>query len=489
MDLRAALRHLDSHINLEATAGRIEGLSLDRMRALMDVLGDPQGAYPVVHITGTNGKGSVSRMITDLLRAADLSVGTYTSPHLESVTERLAWDGSPIDPDTFAGLIGDLAMVEPMLDAPPSYFELLTAAALRWFADIPVDVAVVEVGLLGRFDATNVCDAQVAVLTNVGRDHTDGQGDWRRRIAEEKSGIVKPGSTFVLGETDPDLADVFAAAPAAEVLLRGRDFDVVDDRVALGGRMLTLHTPAHTVDEIFLPLHGPHQAANASIALAAAESLVHHPLDADAIRAAFASVRVPGRFEVVRREPTVIIDGAHNVDGAAAAARTLAEEFTLSGALVLVVGMLEGRDPIAVLEALRATEAGFLVACTPPSPRAIPAAQVAAAADSLGIVAEAVPDVHDALRRALAFASDEDLILVTGSLYVIGPARTYLLREADDDLASAELDESDEADDVRSWDASRRSAATAAGLSDLSNEIDLADERDGSDEEAAGWDR
>lgn len=489
MDLRAALRHLDTHINLEATAGRIEGLSLDRMRALADVLGDPQHAYPVVHVTGTNGKGSVSRMTSELLRAADLSVGTYTSPHLESVTERLVWDGTPIDPDTFAELIGDLALLEPLLDAPPSYFELLTAAALRWFADIPVDVAVVEVGLLGRFDATNVCDGQVAVLTNVGRDHTDGRGDWRRRIAEEKAGIVKPGSTFVLGETDPALADIFAATPAAEIVLRGRDFDVVDDQIALGGRMLTLRTPAHTVDEIFLPLHGAHQAANAALALAAAEALVHHPLDADAIRAAFASVRIPGRFEVVRREPTVIIDGAHNVDGAAAAARTLAEEFTLAGSLVLVVGMLEGRDPVAVLEALRATEAGFLVACTPPSPRAIPAAQVAAAADALGIVAESVPDVHDAVRRALAFASDEDLILVTGSLYVIGAARGYLLRDVDDDLAAGTFDDGDDADDVRSWDEHRRGAATSAGLRELSDEVDLRARADDSEVDEAGWDR
>ncbi len=264
MDLHAALRFLDDHVNLEATAGRVEGLSLERMRALSHVIGDPQDAFGVVHVTGTNGKGSVGRMTSALLRATDLSVGTYSSPHLSSVTERLVWDGAPISDDDFGALIGDLAALEPMLAERPSYFELVTAAAFRWFADIPVDVAVVEVGLLGRYDATNVCDGQVAVLTNVGRDHTDGVGDWRRRIAEEKVGIVKPGSTFVLGETDPDLADVFGATPAAEVLVRGRDFDVVDDRVAVGGRLLTLRTPAHTVDEIFLPLHGAHQAHNAA---------------------------------------------------------------------------------------------------------------------------------------------------------------------------------------------------------------------------------
>lgn len=454
MDLHAALRFLDDHVNLEATAGRVEGLSLERMRALSHVIGDPQDAFGVVHVTGTNGKGSVGRMTSALLRATDLSVGTYSSPHLSSVTERLVWDGAPISDDDFGVLIGDLAVVEPMLAERPSYFELVTAAAFRWFADIPVDVAVVEVGLLGRYDATNVCDGQVAVLTNVGRDHTDGVGDWRRRIAEEKVGIVKPGSTFVLGETDPDLADVFGATPAAEVLVRGRDFDVVDDRVAVGGRLLTLRTPAHTVDEIFLPLHGAHQAHNAALSLATAEAFVHHPLDADHIRAAFAGVRVPGRFEVVRRDPTVIVDAAHNVDGAAAAAQTLADDFTLSGSLVIVLGLLDGRDPVEVLRALGATEAGFVVVCTPASPCAIPAAAVAAAADDLGIVAESVPSVEDALRRALAFASDEDVVLVTGSLYVVGPAREYLLGADDGDIdATSDDDRWDDelVDDPAGW--------------------------------------
>jgi dihydrofolate synthase/folylpolyglutamate synthase len=425
------------------------------------VLGDPQDAYPVVQVTGTNGKGSVTAMITALLQAAGLGVGTFTSPHLESVTERLAYDGRPIDPDDFARLVTDLAALEPLLAERPSYFELLTAAAFRWFADRPVDVAVVEVGLLGRFDATNVADATVAVLTGVGKDHTDGEGDWRRRIAEEKVGIVKPGATFVLGETDPDLADVFARAPAAEVLVRGTDFDVVDDRVALGGRMVALSTPAHTIDEIFLPLHGSHQATNASLALAATEALVNRPLDADLVREAFASVHVPGRFEVVGTEPTVIIDGAHNPDGARVAAATLAEDFTLGGSLVLVVGLLSGRDPAEMLEALGAREAGFLIACTPPSPRAIPAAEVAAVADGLGIVAESVPDVSDALRRALALATSEDLVLVTGSLYVVGAARRALVHA---DAAARVGDDADEADWIRAWDDARAREGEARTL-------------------------
>ena len=426
MDLTAALRYLDEHVNLEATAGRVEGLSLERMRALASVLGDPQDAYRVIHITGTNGKGSTTRIITELLRELGLAVGTYTSPHLERVNERLAYDGEPIDDDELAAVITDLAALEPLLDARPSYFELLTAAAFRWFADRGVDVAVVEVGLLGRWDATNVVRSDVAVLTNVGHDHTDGQGDWRRRIAEEKSGIVKPDSTFVLGETAPALADVFAATPAAEIWRREQQFDCLRNDLAVGGRVLELSTPGMRIDDLHLPLHGAHQGDNAAVALAATEAFFGRPLPEEVVREAFAKVRVPGRFEIVHREPLVILDGAHNIDGAEAFAATLREEFTLTGSLVLVVGMLAGRDPLEMLEAMGAADAGYVIACTPPSARAIPAAEVAAAADRLGVVAEAIPDVSDALARALSFATAEDAVVVSGSLYAVGAARAAL---------------------------------------------------------------
>lgn len=426
MDLHAALRYLDEHVNLEATAGRVEGLSLERMRQLAHVLGDPQLAYPVIHVTGTNGKGSTTRMITELLRASGLRVGTYTSPHLERINERICYDGEPIDDDDFAALIGDIAAIEPLLAARPSYFELLTAAAFRWFADHPVDVAVVEVGLLGRWDATNIVESQVAVLTNVGHDHTDGVGDWRRKIAEEKSGIVKPGSTFVLGETEPSLADVFASTPAAEIWLRDKDFGCDTNRLAVGGRLVDLRTPASVIDDVALPLHGAYQGDNAAIALAAVEAFFARPVPDDLVREAFAAVRIPGRFEIVGHEPLLVLDGAHNVDGAEATAATLAEELTLTGTLVLVVGMLGGRDPAAMLQALGAPEAGLVIACPPPSPRAIPAAEVAAAAESLGTVAEAAPDVSEALRRAFAFATAEDVVLVSGSLYVVGAASAAL---------------------------------------------------------------
>jgi dihydrofolate synthase/folylpolyglutamate synthase len=431
VNLTAALRYLDEHTNLEATAGRAEGLSLDRMRDLVAALGDPQDAYPVIHLTGTNGKGSAARMITSLLQTAGLSVGTYTSPHLERINERISWNGEPIDDDELGRVIGSVAAVEELAGVVPSYFEILTAAAFTWFADNAVDVAVVEVGMLGRYDATNVADATVAVLTNVGRDHTDGVGAWREAIAGEKVGIVKPGSTFVCGETDPDLHEILSDTPAAETWWRGTDFDCDQAVLALGGRMVDLRTPSGTVDDVYLPLHGAHQADNAAIALAAVEAFFARRVDDEVVREGFAAVTSPGRFEIVGREPTVVLDAAHNVDGARACRDTLHEEFTLSGTIIVVVGLLGGRDVTEMLEALGATDAGFLIACTPDSPRAIPAPEVAAAATELGIVAESVPSVEDAVERARALATVDDLILVTGSLYVVGPARSALAREVD----------------------------------------------------------
>jgi dihydrofolate synthase/folylpolyglutamate synthase len=431
VNLTAALRYLDQHTNLEATAGRAEGLSLDRMRQLVHVLGDPQTAYPVIHLTGTNGKGSVARMVTELLVASGLTVGTYTSPHLEAINERISRNGEPIADDDLGRAVGLVASVEDLAGIAPSYFEILTAAAFSWFAEVAVDVAVIEVGMLGRWDATNVADGAVAVLTNIGHDHTDGRGDWRRAIAEEKVGIVKPGATFVCGEADPDLRELFADTPAERTWWRGEDFDCEQHVLALGGRALTLRTPEGSIDEVFLPLHGEHQTDNAAIALAAVEAFFDRQLDDDIVLEGFAKVTVPGRFEVVRREPTVVLDAAHNLDGAEACAATLREEFTLHGTIVMVVGFLQGRDPVEMLEALGARDAGFVIACTPDSPRAIPAPEVAAAADSLGIVCEAVSSVPDAVGRALGLAGTDDLVLVTGSLYVTGPARAHLRSEVD----------------------------------------------------------
>jgi dihydrofolate synthase/folylpolyglutamate synthase len=380
----------------------------------------------VIHITGTNGKGSASRMISAVLREHGLSVGTYTSPHLERINERIAWNLDPIADDAFASVIGELAELEPLLDVMPSYFELLTAAALSWFAEIAVDVAVVEVGLLGRFDATNVVDGTVAVVTNVGQDHTDLQGDWRVAIASEKAGIIKPDSALVLGAYDPRLRAVFEAEGPASIVERGTDFDVVNEISALGGRLFELHTPYADYAELVLPLYGSHQTDNAATAVVATEAFFGRALDVDTARAGLASVTLPGRFEVMLRSPLVIIDGAHNPDGARTAAATLEEEFDIAGRRFLVIGLLGGRDPLEMLRSLGAERSDLVIACAPDSPRAIPADEVARAARAVPVLTEVVPDVGDAVRRALAIAADDDVVLIAGSLYVAGAARPIL---------------------------------------------------------------
>lgn len=432
MDLDAALAWLDQHVNYEAAgggpprAGSTGELSLDRMRVLVAVLGDPQHSYPVIHITGTNGKGSTARMVTALLAEAGLSVGTYSSPHLHRVNERISRNGEPIGDDELAAVLTDLAALVPLTGVSPSWFELLTAAAYRWFDEVAVDVAVVEVGLLGRYDATNVADGIVAVVTNIGPDHTDFSEGWRQAVAAEKAGIIKPGASLVLGETDEELRRIFLAEQPAEVWEWDQDFACEANALAVGGRLLDLRTPNGTVEQVFLPVHGAHQGDNAACALAAAESFLGRPLGVDLVRDAFATVTAPGRFEVARRSPLVVLDGAHNAEGAAVAAATLADDFEVPGEKILVVGLLAPRDPTSILEALDAANAYLVVACTPDSPRAVPAAQIAAAAAELGVTAEVVPDVGRAVDRAISRASEDDAVLVTGSLYVVGAARAHL---------------------------------------------------------------
>lgn len=431
MQLPDALAWLDRHLNREATAGRVEGLSLEPMQALTAVLGDPQRAYPVIHVTGTNGKGSVARMIEALLSEHGLVVGTYTSPHLARVNERLRRAGEPISDAELAGVLSELADLSasgfpPLATVQPSWFELLTAAAVSWFATTAVDVAVVEVGLLGRYDATNIVEADVAVVTNVGRDHTDGGGDWRSEVAWEKAGIITPGSTLVLGETDPALRPVFDAEGPGRILVREQDFGVAEDRHAVGGHVVELWTPGGFVHDVALGLHGTHQADNAALALAATEAFFDRPLDGEVVRAAMASLRLAGRFEVVQRNPLLVLDGAHNLPAAAAAARTLREEFAVQSRRILVVGTLQGREPRELLEALDARSAALVIACDAPSPRRVPAEEIAAAADALGVACEIEPEVDAAVDRALVEAEPPDAILVTGSLYVVGAARASL---------------------------------------------------------------
>lgn len=392
-------------------------------------MGDPQRAYPVLHLTGTNGKGSTARLATSLLRARGLSVGTYTSPHLERINERTAWNGAPIPDDDFAAVLSSVAELEPFLDTRPTYFEILTAAAYRWFADVAVDVAVIEVGLGGRWDATNVADGQVAVVTNVALDHSETIGPTLADIAFEKAGIVKAGSALVLGETDPTLAAIFRDAATEEVVERGADFGCSANALAVGGRSLDLYTPRARYPEMFLAAHGAYQGDNAAVALATVESFFGGPLPHEPVREGFAAVRIPGRLEVVGRNPLCVLDGAHNPAGASAAAAAVNEAFGAVEGRVLVVGMNRGRDPSEMLEALNVRAARLVVTCPPPSPRALPAAEVAAASERLGTPARAVDSVTEAVDLALAGARDDELVLVTGSLYVVGAARAWLAPE------------------------------------------------------------
>ena len=440
--LGSALAWLDQHVNLEAiergAAGRAAEPTLERVRALLDAMGDPEADIPIVHITGTNGKGSTSRLATSLLQSSGLLVGTMTSPHLEQINERIAVDGAPIADEDLAEVLDALRTLEGFLleknpgMIPPTWFELVTAAGYRHFADAAVDAAVIEVGLGGRYDATNAANGRVAVVTNVELDHTEILGPTRQHIAREKAGIIKPGATVVIGEVDPDIVAIFeaeAGAVGAEaVLRRGRDFELLESRIAHGGRVLDLRTPLADYREVYLPLYGAHQGLNASAALVAVEAFFGTALAEDLVTEAFGAAMVPGRLEVVDRRPLVVLDGAHNTAGAATLGTALAEDFAAINRTIVVMGCLRGRDPAELLGEIGPERVAGLVACAPGSLRAQPAEAVADAARSLGIPARVAPDVEAALAEARSMAGAEDLIVVTGSLYVVGEARVLFRR-------------------------------------------------------------
>jgi dihydrofolate synthase/folylpolyglutamate synthase len=421
--------------------------SLDRIRAFTELLGDPQRSYPVIHLTGTNGKTSTSRMIDTLLRALELRTGRFTSPHVERITERISVDGEPLPDEGFVRAFNDVAPYTHLVDAsqehPLSFFETVVGMAYAAFADAPVDVAVVEVGMGGSWDATNVADAAVAVVLPVGVDHAQYLGETPAEIAVEKAGIIKPGSVAVLAQQAPDVAAVLlgrAAEVGASVAREGVEFGVVSRSPAVGGQVVSLQGLRARYDDVFLPLHGAHQAQNAAVALAAVEAFAgeQQPLDGDVVRAAFAEVTSPGRLEIVRRSPTIILDAAHNPHGAEATAAALEDSFVLSP-LIGVVGVMGDKDHEGVLAAFEPHLAH--VVCTQASTsRALPAERLAATAreifgeDRVSVA----PRIADAIDQAAALAeAGEGLgdsigsgaVLVTGSVVTVGEARSLLLRD------------------------------------------------------------
>lgn len=423
-----AVAYLDDHASYHNT-GRIDSPSTEVIEAFCAAMGDPQHCAPVIHVTGTNGKGSTVQMISKMLAATGLSVGTYTSPHLEHVTERMRRNGEPISEEEFAEVVEAVAELEPIVGYSPSYFEIVTAAAFRWFADIAVDVMVIEVGILGRWDATNVVDPTVAVVTNIGMDHTEFAGPTLADIAREKAGIIKPGCAAVIGETRPDLVEIFTEAGAATTIVRGDDFDVESNSLALGGRLLDIRTPTTIYPDVFVPLHGAYQGVNAAVALTAVEMFFAAPPSDETVTEGMAEVTMPGRFEVLGRQPLTIIDGAHNPVGADTCAQVFFEDFDPDGRRLLVFGTL--RDPGEMLAALRADEFDMVFACTAPSPRGVKVSEVVEAAKALGCDNIASFDtVGEACMRAMQYADGDDAVLCTGSLYTAGAGRAVLQRHA-----------------------------------------------------------
>ena len=393
----------------------------------MQLLGEPQRAYRTIHITGTNGKGSTSQMVTKLLMAHGLTVGTYTSPHLERVNERMTRNGLPIDDDEFAENVLAIAELEPLVGRRISYFEILTAVAFRWFADSAIDVGVIEVGLLGRWDATNVVESDVAVLTNISLDHTEFAGPTHAHIAREKVGIVKSNSVFVQGETRPDVQEILAAATCAKRVVRDEHFEVLENELAVGGRLVSVRTTRAEHRELFVPLHGRHQADNAATAIVAVEEFFDHAISRDVLDEGMATVSMPGRFEVMGHQPLVIVDGAHNVGGAEVCAEVFFDDFKVDGRRVLVVGMLKSRNPEELLGALRADDFDLVVCCNAPTPRGTPASELMKVAQAMGCDdVQSFDKVDAALSYAYRGLRAEDALLVAGSLYVVGEARPVL---------------------------------------------------------------
>lgn len=405
---------------------------LDRMRSAMQLLDDPQRIAPAIHITGTNGKSSVARIAAALLDGFGVRTGCYTSPHLEEPTERIVISGEPVDRDAWADAVGYLVPyfdeIERRTGTAPSYFEKGTILAFELFSDAVVGAIVAEVGLGGALDATNVLDAKVAVVTNISRDHTEYLGEELVGIAREKSGIIAPGAVVVTGVTQPDCFAVVedrCREVGVEALRRlGHEIVVERSARAVGGTVVDVRTPLANYTDLFVPLHGAHQATNTALAVAAVEAFLDGPLDAETAREALMAVRSPGRLEVVGRSPLVVLDGAHNPAGVDALLATLRNTFEF-GRLLVVVGVFADKDAGAMLPQL-ADAADEVWATTSGGDRSLSPDEVALQCAGAGVPVHEAADVRGALADAREAADEDDMILVTGSLHLVGAARHAL---------------------------------------------------------------
>lgn len=429
-----ALGWLESHVDFERLAPNHQLVpSLDPVRQTLALFADPQNDYPTIHITGTNGKGTTTTLTSALLRESGLRVGTFTSPDLHAVNERIAVNGEPIDDEAFIALMGRLADAEEASGVALTRFELLTVGAFLHYSDEGVDVGVIEVGLGGTWDSTNVIDSSVAVLTNVDLDHTAVLGPTVSAIASDKVGIYRHDAINVVATTNAVVVDIAQRRVSeldATLWRLGEEFELRENDLALGGRSISLTTPYSTYDEVFVSLHGIHQGVNAATAVVACEALLGRALGEEVVTTALARARMPGRMEVVARSPLVVVDGAHNPAGIRALVATLDGAFDVHGERRCVLGMLAGREMDDMIEPLVAAGFSEFYCCAPHSPRAVPVGQVVAALRRLGATAYEHPSSRAALAHARERSSDDDLIVVTGSLYLVAEVRGDVLHIA-----------------------------------------------------------
>lgn len=416
--------------------------TLERIAALVDILGSPQLTYPTIHVGGTNGKTTTTRMIDSLLFEMGLRTGRFTSPHLESYLERIAINTQPIDAKELIFSFNDISAYLDLMDSkfehPISFFEAITALAFAAFAEHPIDVGVIEVGMGGLWDATNVVDADVSVIMPIGLDHTEYLGETLSEIAQTKAGIIKEGGFVVLAQQEPECAVELikqAALVGADVAREGVEYSVLSRSVAVGGQLLNIQGVKDVYTDIFIPLHGKHQASNAAAALVAVEAFFgDQELDIEAVRTGFANVTSPGRCEVVHRDPTIILDAAHNPHGAAALADTIQSEFTFDDVIGIFAPMGD-KDVRGILHELEQVMDSVIVTANS-SPRAMKVNELELiTAEIFGIdrvfSADSLSDAIDkAIKDSVRPLSEDTIgILITGSVVTAGEARTILRKK------------------------------------------------------------